>query len=116
VLIIEAFILMVGGDRHGGYEPTIKQQQFPLGKVAVEFPFPGISGNWIPHQDTVRGSIDQFDAVVLIYLTRTTLREWVRELARGAGIPAYTCGRQDRGAVMHAIAMAIKKALATERE
>lgn len=104
-----------GGDRHRGYEASIKQwlpERFPPGKVDVEFLFPGFSANWMPHVDTVKRNIARFDAVVLIYATRTKFGEWVRELARGADIPAYTCGRQGRGAVMHQIAKGVAQAVA----
>jgi hypothetical protein len=104
-----------GGDRHRGYEATIKEhlpKRFPPGKVDVEFLFPGFSANWMPHAETVKRNIDRFDAVVLIYATRTKFGERVRELVRGADIPAYTCGRQGRGAVMHQISKAVEQAVA----
>lgn len=106
-----------GGDRHRGYEATITQrlpERFPSGKVEVEFLFPGFSANWMPHVETVRRNIARFDAVVLIYATRTKFGEWVRDLAREAVVPAYTCGRQGRGAVIHAIAKAVEKAISRQ--
>ena len=99
-----------GGDRQQGYETTIREklaQIYPRGTVDVEFLIPGFSANWKPYSDTVDRKIHQFDAVVIIYATRTTFGEWVRDIARGAGKPFRTCGRQGRGAVLHTVAKAV---------
>jgi len=100
-----------GGDRHRGYEDTIRErlyQKFPRGRVDVEFLIPGFSANWMPHVQTVERNITRFDALVIIYATRTTFGEWVRDIARRAQKPAYTCGRQGRGAVLHKVTAAIE--------
>jgi len=103
-----------GGDRHRGYEQTIQEQlgrTFPRGKVDVEFLIPGFSANWRPHAEAVERNIGRFDAMVIIYATRTTFGEWVRDIARKAGKPAYTCGRQGRGAVLHKVTKAVEGAV-----
>jgi len=65
-------------------------QKFPRGSVDVEFLTPGFSANWGPHADTVERNISRFDAMVIIYATRTTFGEWVRDIARKAGKPFRT--------------------------
>lgn len=100
-----------GGDRQQGYEVTIREkvaQMYPQGTVDVEFLIPGFSANWKPHADTVDRNIHRFDAVVIIYATRTTFGEWVRDIARKAGKPFRTCGRQGRGAVLHTVTKAVE--------
>lgn len=102
-----------GGDRHRGYEETIREQlarKFPQGKVDVEFLVPGFSANWMPHVQTVDRNIGRFDALVIIYATRTTFGERVRDIARKAGKPFRTCGRQGRGAVLHTVIKAVEQA------
>ena len=95
-----------GGERHSGYAETIRgqlAQKYPTGTVTAEFLTPGFSPNWMPHVHTVERNIHSFDAVVIIYATRTTFGEWVRDIARKAGKPFRTCGRQGRGAVLHTV-------------
>ena len=106
-----------GGDRHRGYEATIREelaQKYPRGTVYVEFLIPGFSANWKPHADTVDRNIHRFDAVVIIYATRTTFGEWVRDIARKAGKPFRTCGRQGRGAVLHTVTKVVEQAVLNE--
>jgi hypothetical protein len=106
-----------GGDRQRGYEKTIRSQlaeKFPQGSVDVEFLIPGFSANWRPHADTVERNIGRFDAMVIIYATRTTFGEWVRDIARKAGKPFRTCGRQGRGAVLHTVMTMVREAVLTE--
>jgi hypothetical protein len=105
-----------GGDRHRGYEATIREQlaqRYPRGTVDVEFLFPGFSANWKPHADTVGRNIHRFDAVVIIYATRTTFGEWVRDIARKAGKRFRTCGRQGRGAVLHTVMKVVNSVVST---
>ena len=106
-----------GGDRHRGYEATIREQlarKYPRGTVDVEFLIPGFSANWKPHADAVDRNIHRFDAVVIIYATRTTFGEWVRDIARKAGRPFRTCGRQGRGAVLHTVTKVVEQAVLNE--
>ena len=106
-----------GGDRHRGYEATIREQlarKYPCGTVDVEFLIPGFSANWKPHADAVDRNIHRFDAVVIIYATRTTFGEWVRDIARKAGRPFRTCGRQGRGAVLHTVTKVVEQAVLNE--
>ena len=106
-----------GGDRQQGYETTIREklaQMYPRGTVDVEFLIPGFSANWRPHADTVDRNIHRFDAVVIIYATRTTFGEWVRDIARGADKPFRTCGRQGRGAVLHAVTKIVEEIVSRE--
>jgi hypothetical protein len=106
-----------GGDRQQGYEATIQEKlahMYPRGTVDVEFLIPGFSANWKPHADTVDRNIHRFDAVVIIYATRTTFGEWVRDIARRAGKPFRTCGRQGRGAVLHTVMKAVAIAISTD--
>jgi hypothetical protein len=106
-----------GGDRHRGYEATIREelaQKYPGGTVYVEFLIPGFSANWKPHADTVDRNIHRFDAVVIIYATRTTFGEWVRDIARKAGKPFRTCGRQGRGAVLYTVMKVVDSVVLSE--
>lgn len=106
-----------GGDRHLGYEATIQDQldlKYPRGSVSVTFLTPGFSANWMPHVQAVERNIARFDAMVIIYATRTTFGEWVREIARKAGKPFRTCGRQGRGAVLHTIMKAVEESVSIE--
>ena len=89
-------------------------QKFPRGSVDVEFLIPGFSANWGPHADTVERNISRFDAMVIIYATRTTFGEWVRDIARKAGKPFRTCGRQERGAVLHTVTKVVENAVLRE--
>ena len=101
-----------GGDRQRGYEATVREKlshKYPRGSVDVEFLIPGFSANWIHHVQTVDRNIERFDAVVIIYATRTTFGEWVRDIARKAGKPFRTCGRQGRGAVLHTVMKAVEQ-------
>jgi len=106
-----------GGDRHRGYEATIREelaQKYPGGTVYVEFLIPGFSANWKPHADAVDRNIQRFDAVVIIYATRTTFGEWVRDIARKAGKPFRTCGRQGRGAVLYTVMKVVDSVVLSE--
>jgi hypothetical protein len=106
-----------GGDRQRGYEATVREQlaqKYPRGSVDVEFLIPGFSANWMPHVQTVERNIERFDAVVIIYATRTTFGEWVRDIARKAGKPFRTCGRQGRGAVLHTVMKLVEEATSNQ--